>query len=99
VPRSPKAAGTFLTRGVAALGPELATLRKLDPPNAAAAPYKRALDALSQELITLQSAAVQIDRGADPITTFRTLQARLAPIEARADEAFRTLQIDACTSR
>jgi hypothetical protein len=99
VPRSPKAAGTFLTRGVAALGPELATLRELDPSNAAAAPYKRALDALSQELITLESAAAAIDRGADPILTFRTLQARLAPIEARADEAFRTLQIDACTSR
>jgi hypothetical protein len=99
VPRSAKTAEAFLTRGVAALEPELATLRQLDPPGAAVSTYKRALDALSDELASLRSAAAQIDQGGDPIATFRTLQAQLGPIEARADTAFRTLQIDACTSR
>jgi hypothetical protein len=47
----------------------------------------------------MRSAIAQLGRGGDPIDVFRDLQAKLSPLEARADEAFRALQIDTCTTR
>lgn len=98
-PKSVKDAGAFLVRGLAALGPELAALRLLNPPSRAAPTYARALRALAGEITAMQSTVAAIGRGADPIGAFGSLQAALAPLEARADEAFRALDIDACMSR
>ena len=40
-----------------------------------------------------------LDRGADPLTTVKTLQHRLAPVEADDDAAWRTLGVPACVTR
>jgi hypothetical protein len=99
LPKSSKTVERFLARGLAALEPELAELRLLNPPSAAAPTYKRGLDAFALELAAMRSSVAQLDHGGAPIEVFRDLQAKLAPLETRANEAFHALQIEACTVR
>jgi hypothetical protein len=99
LPGSSKSVEPFLIRGLGALEPELAELKLLDPPSAATPTYNRAVRAIGDELAVMRSAIAELNRGTDPIDVFRDLEAKLAPLETRADEAFRALQIDACTTR
>jgi hypothetical protein len=96
LPSSPNHGTAFLRRGIAALEPELARLRLLNPPSSAAAPYHTALGAFVEKLAELRSTLRALGRGADPISAFRGLQSRLGPIETREDAAWRSLNVTAC---
>lgn len=98
-PRSPQAGAAFLRRGATVLRPELAELRTLKPSSQAAADYSAALDAFTRELADVSAAARAYTRQSDPAAALQTLQRHLAPLEAREDRAWRTLQIPACVSR
>ena len=98
-PRVPGATAAFLRRGIAALRPELAALRTLRAPSEQAGAYSSALAALARELTILTATAHDLDDGADPVTTVKTLQHRLAPVEGASDAAWRTLGVSACLSR
>jgi hypothetical protein len=98
-PPVPARTAPFLRRGIAVLRAELAALHALRVPGAQAGPYSVAVGALAHELAILTSTAHDLDRGADPLTTIKTLQHRLAPVEADDDAAWRTLGVPACVSR
>jgi len=98
-PRVPAQTAAFLRRGIAGLRGELASLRTFSIPRAQAGAYSVALGSLSHELAILTSTAHDLDRGADPLTTIKTLQHRLAPVEADDDAAWRTLDVPACVNR
>jgi hypothetical protein len=98
-PPVPAASAAFLRRGIAVLRPELARLRTVRVPSKQAGAYSAALASLGDELAILTATARDLDRGADPLTTVKTLQHRLAPVEANNDAAWRTLGVPACVSR
>ncbi|MBV9603805.1 MAG: hypothetical protein JO027_01790 [Solirubrobacterales bacterium] len=98
-PATPARTGQFLHRGIAVLGPELAALGKLHAPSEQAGAYSAALASLTHALAILTSTAHDLDRGADPLTTIKTLQHRLGPVEANANAAWRTLGVPACVTR
>ena len=98
-PPVPARTAPFLRRGIAVLEGELAGLRNLRVPKAQAGAYSVALGSLSHEFAILTSTAHDLDRGADPLTTIKTLQHRLAPAEADTDAAWRTLGVPACVNR
>ena len=98
-PPVPAQSGAFLHRGIAVLRPELASLRTLHAPSEQAGAYSAALGSLARELAILTATARDLDRGADPLTTIKTLQHRLAPVEANGDAAWRTLGVPACVNR
>ncbi len=98
-PSVPAQTAGFLRRGVAVLRPELAGLRALRVPHEQSGTYSVALGSLARELTILTGTAHDLDRGADPLTTIKVLQRRLAPVEAAADAAWRTLDVPACVSR
>lgn len=98
-PPVPAQTPAFLRRGIALLRGELAGLRNLRAPRAQAGAYSVALGSLSHELAILTSTAHDLDRGADPLTTIKTLEHRLAPVEADNDAAWRTLDVPACANR
>jgi hypothetical protein len=98
-PPVPARTAPFLRRGIAVLRAELADLHTLRVPRGQAGAYSVALGALTHELAILTSTAHDLDRGADPLTTIKTLQHRLAPVEADNDAAWRTLGVPACVNR
>jgi len=98
-PPVPARTAPFLRRGIAVLRTELADLHTLRVPRAQAGAYSVALGALGHELTILTSTAHDLDRGADPLTTIKTLQHKLAPAEADNDAAWRTLGVPACANR
>jgi len=98
-PATPGQTASFLRRGVAALGPELAQLRRLHPSTEEAGDYADALDAMGRELAILTASIHALDRGADPLGAIDTLQHTLTPVEAREEAAWRTLNIPACANR
>jgi hypothetical protein len=57
------------------------------------------LGAVERELSILRTTSDGLDRGADPVSTIKTLQERLAPVESDEAAASRQLQIPACVSR
>ena len=98
-PAVPAATPAFLRRGVTALRPELADLRTLKAPGEQAGAYSAAVGTLAREVTILSDTVHDLDRGADPLTTIKTLQHRLAPVEADDDAAWRTLGVPACVNR
>lgn len=98
-PRVPADTADFLRLGVAELTPELARLRALRPPAGDAGDYSAALSAFARELGILRTTSAGLDRGDDPVSTIKTLQKRLAPVESDEDAAWRELQVPACLSR
>jgi hypothetical protein len=98
-PPVPARTAAFLRRGIAVLRRELVDLRSLRVPRAQAGVYSVAVGALAHELAILTSTAHDLDRGADPLTAIKTLQHRLAPVEADNDAAWRTLGVRACVNR
>ena len=95
----PAQTAAFLQRGVAVLGSELAGLRALRVPREQSNTYSVALSSLAREVTILTDTARDLARGADPLTEIKVLQKRLAPVEAAADAAWRTLGVPACVSR
>jgi hypothetical protein len=98
-PQVPAQTGAFLRRGIAVLASELANLRTLHPPREWVDAYSSALAALAHEITILTTTAHDLDHGADPLTTIKTVQHRLAPVEAAGDAAWRRLGIPACITR
>jgi hypothetical protein len=97
-PTIPADTTSFLRRGIAALAPELANLRRLRAPDDQAAAYTAALGALARELTILTTTVHDLDRGADALPAIKTLHRRLAPVEAEGDAAWRTLDVPACVA-
>lgn len=98
-PSRPAAAAAYLNRGVAVLAPELTKLHGLHPSSDLAGDYRTAVDAAAAELAALRSAVKGLKAGDDPVVAIKTLQHQLAPLEARADNAWRSVDVDACVSR
>jgi hypothetical protein len=98
-PAVPAQTAAFLRRGIAVLHGEVVGLRAVRAPSEQAGAYSAALGTLARELTILTSTAHDLDRGADPLTTVKTLQHRLAPVEADNDAAWRTLGVPACVNR
>jgi hypothetical protein len=95
-PASASDTAAFLRRGTAVVRPELASLRALRPPAAEAATYSAALRADERELSVLDATLHELDQGADPLSAIKTLQHRLAALEANDVAAWRTLDVPAC---
>ena len=89
----------FLRRGEVWLRPELKQLRTLHPPDDVADVYSTAVTSFSQKLDAVTTTVQNLDRGADPISSMRTLEQRLAPIESSEDGAWKALSIPACVNR
>lgn len=98
-PAVPAATATFLRRGLAVLQSQLGQLSALRPPNGQAGTFAAAVEALRRETVILGATVRDLDRGADPLTTIKPLQHRLAPVEAAGDGAWRALDVPACVSR
>jgi hypothetical protein len=88
----------FLNRGIAALKPELAGLRALKAPDDVADVYQATLTAFSKQLDELEKTVRKLHAGEDPVVAWKTLQTKLAPLEATEDSAWRTLDIPACVT-
>jgi hypothetical protein len=99
LPPAPAQSAAFLGRGIAVLQAELASLRTLHPPSEQAGAYSAARGSLTRELTILTTTVRDLDRGSDPLPAIKTLQHRLAPIEADEDAAWRTLGVPACVNR
>jgi hypothetical protein len=98
-PTSPGGATSFLTRGETAIAAEVKALTRLHPPSNLAAVYATAVGASDAELRSLRTTVRQLGRGSDPATAIKSLQRRLAPLEARANAAWQNLGISACVNR
>ncbi len=98
-PTRPVQATAFLDHGIAVLRPELGALSKLRPGGQAEHVYATALRAFEDELTLVKATAASLRRGGDPVIAVKTLQRRLAPIEAQANAAWDTLEIPACVVR
>jgi hypothetical protein len=90
---------TFLKRGIAVLQPELTALVKLHPGGQAAPVYATALQAFRGELAMVKATAESLRRDADPVIAVKTLQRQLAPLQARENAAWESLEIPACLAR
>jgi hypothetical protein len=97
-PTLPTEGARFLSRGIAALAPELTVLTLLRPPSGMASDYKRALAASHGELQVLRSALKGLEAGNDPVVAIKTLQQQLTPLESRANSAWVSLGLPACAS-
>jgi hypothetical protein len=98
-PSLPSQGAPFLSRGIAALAPELAALAKLHPGGDAAKIYTGALSDSRLELQALRFTLKGLRAGNDPVVAIKTLQQRLAPLESQADDAWGSLGIEACGTR
>ena len=86
---------TFLRRGIAVLAREERRLRALH----ARGPVAAAMRALDGELAALRATVAGLRAGHDPVVAISALQPRLAPLELRANAAWRTLRVPGCVSR
>jgi hypothetical protein len=98
-PASPSGEAEFLRRGIAAMAPELRSLRGLTPASDLAHEFSSALRASSQELTALRESAKRLATGGDPVVSIKTLELALAPLEAEANSAWAALGIPACVGR
>ncbi len=98
-PASASGSAAFLRRGVVWLRPELEQLRTLHPSDDVADVYSTALTSFSQKLDAVAATLHNLDRGADPASSMRTLAQRLAPLESAEDGAWKALSIPACVNR
>jgi hypothetical protein len=98
-PALPSKGAPFLSRGIAALAPELTSLARLRPGGDAAKIYAGVLADSRQELQALRFTLKGLRAGNDPVVAIKTLQQRLAPLQSRADDAWGSLGIEACRTR
>jgi hypothetical protein len=97
-PRDEAEGADFLSRGIAALKPELAGLRALHAPDDVADVYAATVKAFSKQLDELEKTVHKLHSGEDPVVAWKTLQTKLAPLEATEDGAWRTLGVPACVT-
>jgi len=95
-PTAPGQGAAFLSRGVAALTPELTALQRLTAPDDMSGDYRDAVDATGAELAALHSTLKGLRAGNDPVVAIKTLQQELSPAEAKASSAWTTLELPAC---
>jgi hypothetical protein len=95
-PARPGQEAVFLSRGIAALSPELTSLKRLSAPGDMSGDYRAAVDATAAELAALRSTLKGLRAGNDPVVAIKTLQQLLAPAEVRASSAWSTLGLPAC---
>jgi hypothetical protein len=95
-PRVPSQGAAFLRGGIAALRPELAVLSAMHPGGELGGHFDTARKATEQELQVLQSSLKGLKAGNDPIVAVKTLQTQLAPLEKRANAAWRALGVPEC---
>ena len=95
-PTAPGQGAAFLSRGVAALTPELTALQRLTAPDDMSGDYRDAVDATGAELAALRSTLKGLRAGNDPVVAIKTLQQELSPAEAKASSAWTTLELPAC---
>jgi hypothetical protein len=98
-PASPKDAARYLNRGISALTPELAALKTLRPPGDLANQFQSAIAATDAEVRALRSAVRGLKTGDDPVVEIKTLQQKLAPLEAQGNAAWEAVDIRSCASR
>jgi hypothetical protein len=98
-PAHPADAARYLSRGIAALSPTVAELRALHPSRDLAGRYQSAVNTVGTEVSALRSAVRGLRSGDDPVVEIKTLEQRLAPLERRADDLWRSIEISACVSR
>jgi hypothetical protein len=96
-PTVPAQGASYLRLGIAVLAPEVKELRALPAPGDQAGAYRGALKAVAAEMRALRSSLKGLKDGNDPVVAIKTLQQQLRPLEARADEAWRSLAIPACS--
>jgi hypothetical protein len=99
MPNSPAGGRLFLTAGVATLRPEVAALSALHPPHELAATYTSTVGQLGVIVSALDTTAGALGQGSDPVIAFKTLEQRLAPIEAQQNQAWQALGVPACVLR
>jgi hypothetical protein len=97
-PAHPENGARFVAQGIAALGPQVAALRRLKPPDELADDYAAALRATDRELAALRAAERGLRAGDDPVAEIRTLQRRLDPAEDAAAGAWHAVGVPACTT-
>jgi hypothetical protein len=97
-PQLPTAGATFLTRGIAALRPELVALKRLRPDGDLAKPFGQAIDATEKELAALESTVKGLKTGNDPVVAIKTLQQQLLPLEQRAVAAWTAVGVPSCAA-
>lgn len=89
----------FLNRGIPVLEGELRQLGAQRGDGEDQPVYTRALSAMAGEIVELRRAVGALGAHQDAAMAFAALQRRLAPLETRADDAWRALQVPACLSR
>ncbi len=95
-PSTPAGGAGFLSRGITALAPAQATLESLRPPGDLAGAYRTAVGFSGKRLAALRFTLADLKVGDDPVVAIKSLQEKLAPLEARGDAAWRSLGIPAC---
>jgi hypothetical protein len=95
-PRMPTQEASFVSRGIAAMTPEVTALRRLRAPGDMADDYRDAVEATGAELTALRSTLKGLRAGNDPVVAIKTLQQQLAPAEFKAGIAWSALELPAC---
>lgn len=95
MPTSPNRGTEFLSRGIAAIGQEVDQLRALHGDDT----FGHAVDGTAAELAELRFTLKGLRADNDPVVTIKTLEQRLAPLQARTNAAWRSLGIPACVNR
>ncbi|MGB9183567.1 MAG: hypothetical protein WCB67_05840 [Solirubrobacteraceae bacterium] len=94
LPEVPSAGQRFLSRGIAALAPEVTELRELQ----ATGTFRTAVTATAAELAALRFTLKGLRDGNDPVVAIKTLQQELRPLEEKANRAWQALSIRGCLS-
>jgi hypothetical protein len=95
-PTMPTQEASFVSRGIAAMTPEVTALRRLRAPGGMADDYRDAVEATGAELTALRSTRKGLKAGNDPVVAIKTLQQQLAPAEMKASIAWSALELPAC---
>jgi hypothetical protein len=93
-PASAHGGTVFLTRGIATMNGELTALRSLHGTGT----FGHAVDGIAAELAALRFTLKGLKADNDPVVTIKTLQQRLARLEAHTNDAWRSLDIGACVN-
>jgi len=96
-PTDPTKGQPFLRRGIVALAPQVAALRRLKASSDLQDEYAAALRATDHELALLRSTLRGLEAGNDPVVAIKTLQDQLGPAEDAARRAWNELGVPACT--
>jgi len=95
-PTMPTQEAWFVSRGIAAMTPEVTALRRLRPPSGMAGDYRDAVEATGAELTALRSTLKGLNAGNDPVVAIKTLEQQLRPAEMKASIAWSALELPAC---